>query len=98
MSGAQGDLAVAQPDRQAAVEHEEELVGVGVAVPDELALDLDDLDLVVVKGRDHLGGPVVADVGQPVLEVDDACHGPTLRGRRAPSEFVREGLDVGGND
>jgi hypothetical protein len=33
-------LTVVQADRQLAVEHEEELVGVGVLVPDELPLDL----------------------------------------------------------
>ena len=76
----EGDLAVGQPDGQGALDHEEELVGVGVGVPHELALDLDDLDLVVVQGRDDLGGPVVREEGEPVLEVDDACHGPTLRG------------------
>src|SRR6185503_3877468 len=40
---------VAELDRQTALEDEEELVGVGVVVPDELSLDLDQLDLVVVE-------------------------------------------------
>src|SRR6202035_5264126 len=39
------DLAVAKLDRKATLENEEEVVRVGVGVPNELALNLDDHDV-----------------------------------------------------
>jgi hypothetical protein len=49
---AQLDVTVAQLDRQPALEDEEEVVSVWVRVPDELALELPDLDLVAVVVAD----------------------------------------------
>jgi len=49
---AQLDVTVAQLDRQSALEDEEEVVSVWVRVPDELALELPDLDLVAVVVAD----------------------------------------------
>jgi hypothetical protein len=51
--------AVRQVDGQLAVEHEEDLVGIVVLMPDELALNLDDLELVVVHPPDDLRRPVL---------------------------------------
>jgi hypothetical protein len=45
--------AVAEFDLEIALEHQEEIVGVRVAVPDELALDLYHFDLVVVCLASH---------------------------------------------
>ena len=56
LAGAEVDRAIAQLDRQATGEDEEEIVGGRVRVPDELALGLDDLNLVVVElGDDSFG-------------------------------------------
>jgi hypothetical protein len=49
----------------------EQLVGVLVGVPDELALQPDELDLVVVDPRDELRRPELAEEGELRLEVDD---------------------------
>ncbi len=49
-----GDVAVTKLDGQLALDHEEEFIRVGVAVPGELALDLDDLSLVVIHPGYHL--------------------------------------------
>jgi hypothetical protein len=46
------DITVSRLDRQAALENQEEVVCVVVFVPDELAFDLDDLQLVVVDLTD----------------------------------------------
>lgn len=52
---AQVDVAVAQVDAQLACQHDEGLVGVGMGMPDELAVQLDQLELVVVHLGDDLG-------------------------------------------
>jgi hypothetical protein len=43
------DVAVAQLDRQVSLKDEEKVIRVIVLVPDELALDLHDADVVVVE-------------------------------------------------
>ena len=52
LTWAELDVTVAELDRQSSREDEEEVVGVRMRVPDELALDLGDLDLVVVVVAD----------------------------------------------
>jgi hypothetical protein len=52
----QRDLAVAKVDIHPACEHDEYLVGLGVAVPDELALDFDQLDRSWGFDRHQNGG------------------------------------------
>src|SRR5438128_159886 len=42
------NVPVSQLDRQAALQHEKEIVRVGVRMPDELTPNLDDLQLVVI--------------------------------------------------
>ena len=51
----QHDVSVSELEREPPFEYEEELVRLVVLVPDELALDLSDVDLVVVQVRDDLG-------------------------------------------
>lgn len=41
-------VAVAELDRQLARQHQEQLVGVLMAMPDEFAFNFDDLDLVII--------------------------------------------------
>jgi hypothetical protein len=59
LSGIELDVAVSQLDRQPTVDNQEQLISVVVGMPDELALELDDLDLVVVKPRHRLRRPVL---------------------------------------
>ena len=49
------DVAIAQVDRQPALDDEEEVVGLIVLVPDERPVDLDDLELQVVQVADDAG-------------------------------------------
>jgi hypothetical protein len=49
LTWAQSHIAVAQLDGQFTVDDEEQFVGVVMGVPDELALDFHDFDLVVVQ-------------------------------------------------
>jgi hypothetical protein len=52
LSLAELDVPVPQLDRQPPLQDEKEVVRVGVRVPDELALELPDLNLVVVVVAD----------------------------------------------
>lgn len=70
LAGAQMHRAVAEIDAQATGEDDEGLVGVGVAVPDEVAFDLHQLELVVVHLGDHPGLPAVVEQGELGGEVD----------------------------
>src|SRR5579859_4235274 len=60
------DVAVAKLDRQAALEHEKEVIGLVVLVPDELALHLHHDHLVVVQHRHDARHPVLVESGQLV--------------------------------
>jgi hypothetical protein len=55
LTGPEIDVAVAKLDRQASHKDEEEVIGIGVCVPHELALHLDQLELVIVELADDLG-------------------------------------------
>ncbi|WP_369598848.1 hypothetical protein [Arthrobacter sp.] len=57
----EADFPVAQLEHQLAV--------VLMGVPDELAFDLDDLDLVVVEPLHHIGRPMLGKQGQPLGHV-----------------------------
>lgn len=56
--------AVAEVDGEAAVDDEEELVGFGVAVPHELARDLDHSNVVVVDRGHNSWTPLVGERGK----------------------------------
>lgn len=53
-----------------ALENEEEVIGVMALVPDEVTLDLDDVDVVVVDSRDDPRLPVLPDESELFGEVD----------------------------
>src|SRR6266508_597533 len=53
--------AIAQPNLQLTVENQEEVVGVVVLVPDELALDLHDHDVVLVELGNRSRLPVILE-------------------------------------
>jgi hypothetical protein len=63
-------VPVAQPDRQPPLENEKEIVRVWVRVPDELALDLPDLDLVVVVVADDSRLEVLVEGRELMGEID----------------------------
>src|SRR5215212_1442326 len=69
LARSQMDLAVAQLDREMALEHEEEVVRVVVLVPDELALDLDHHHVMSVELGYRAGLPVLGKCRQLRFEV-----------------------------
>jgi hypothetical protein len=70
VAGAQRDAAVAQLDRELTLQHEEEIVRVVVLVPDELALNLRDHDVVAVELGHGARLPVLGERGELLGEVD----------------------------
>ena len=64
------DVSVTELDCEPPLEHEKEIVRVGVRVPDELALDLPDLDLVVVVVADDPRLEVLVDGRELLREID----------------------------
>jgi hypothetical protein len=64
------DVSVTQLDREPPLEDEKEVVRVGVRVPHELALDLPDLDLVVVVVADDPRLEVLVDGRELLREID----------------------------
>src|ERR1700683_407032 len=70
LTGAENHVSVVHPDRQLAANDQEELIGVFVGVPHEFALDLHDLDLVVVEPCHHLGRPVLRDQRELVGKIN----------------------------
>ena len=50
-------VVVPQRDVDVAADHMKELVGVDMAMPDELAANLDDADVEVVDARDYVRAP-----------------------------------------
>src|SRR5664279_4391742 len=68
LSGVHG--AVAQINSQGALEDDERLVGVLVIMPNEIALQPDDLELVVVHFRHDLRCPLLAKETELLLKTD----------------------------
>lgn len=62
-------VAVAQVDRQVAVDDDEHLVGVGVAVPDVFARDLGQAHFGVVDGGEGARAPEVIEGGEGICDV-----------------------------
>ena len=64
------DETVAEIDAQRTLQHDEGLVGLLVIVPDEIALDAHDLELVVVQFRNHARLPLVGEERELLGEID----------------------------
>jgi hypothetical protein len=64
------DRAVAKIDPQNAVENNERLIGVFVIMPDKVALQLHDLELVVVHFGDDLWLPLLVEQPELLAKVD----------------------------
>jgi hypothetical protein len=61
--------------------------GLSVTVPDEVAVDLDELDFEVVEGGHDFGRPVLGEEGELIGEVDHGLrHSTTLR-EACPARF-----------
>jgi hypothetical protein len=73
-AGAEGDDAVGELNVQRALEDEEEVVGVVMLVPDELALNFHDHDVEVIQLRDRARRPVVGECRQLGGEIDFVVH------------------------
>jgi hypothetical protein len=58
--------------------HQKEVVGVGVRMPDKLALHLDDHDVVVVELRYRARCPVFTELGELLGQVDRVSHCTSL--------------------
>jgi hypothetical protein len=82
LPGSQGHLVVVQADGQRAAEYEEDLIGLKVAVAGELALGLDDPDVVVVEHGHGPRGPGFVEAGQGGRQVDGIGHRARLPDRR----------------
>src|SRR5207244_3765527 len=80
LAGPENDVAVAELDRQRPLQHEEEIVGVGMHVPDELALRLRDHQLVVVHRPDDAWLERLVEARERVGEVDLVIHDPRRAG------------------
>src|ERR1051326_8354761 len=79
--------AVAKIDPQLALDDQERLVGLLVIVPDEVALQLDDFELVVVHFGDHLRLPLLVEQRELLAQVDRlVAHAHLHRSR--PSKFA----------
>ena len=72
------DDPVTQMQREVAVKHQEELVLVLVMVPDKLAFELRELDVLAVEFADDAGAPVFCELlkllGEIHLAVGVAVH------------------------
>ncbi len=86
LAGPERHGAVAQLDVERALQHEEEIVGVVVLVPDELALHLHDHHVVAVVGRHGARRPVFGEAAELLGEIDLVVHRRPPR-RRLPSRL-----------
>ena len=69
-----GFLPLPEIHAKSALDDQEHLVGVIVLVPDELARDLDQLDLIAVELADHLGAPMIGEASELLGQID-LIHG-----------------------
>ena len=79
-AGAQGDGFISQFDIEGALEDEEEVIGIFVAMPDEFALGFHDHDIAFVVLGDGAGGEVVGESAEFFGEVYFGLH-ISLHGR-----------------
>lgn len=56
---AKDDVAVTEFDRQFTANHHEQLIGVGVGMPDKLSVQLDYLDVIVIDACQAVRLPVL---------------------------------------
>jgi hypothetical protein len=76
----EADDVIAQVDLHRSSDEDEDFVGFGVGMPDELALDLGQLEMVIVHLGDDARRPEVAELGELVGEVDRGGRHRKLHG------------------
>jgi hypothetical protein len=85
LAGPQADIAGTHPNRDSPAQHQKEIIGVVVFVPDELALDLDDHEVVTIELTDRARLPELREGRQLLGEVDRFHRRQSLRPRAAIS-------------
>ena len=65
----QPDLPVPEIHPESSLHHQEQLVLIFVMMPDKLALELDEFDLLTVQLADDFGTPVVVKLGELLLDI-----------------------------
>ena len=88
LSGLEDNIAVAQLNGEPPLEDQEEVVGVGVGVPDELALGLDDHHLVVVQHSDNSRTEDLIDSGEGCRQVDLVIHSHRMGATAAGTQVI----------
>lgn len=71
----EGYVPITKPDRDTPVQHHEEVIGVGVAVPHELPFHLDYQKIVSVELADHAWLPVSVEGRELLCEIDGVHAG-----------------------
>ena len=84
LAGREFDIAIAKLDRESARQHEEEVIGVVVLVPDELPLNPNHRQLVVVEVADDAGTPHALKTTNLLREIDLVVHGHSMPGSSSP--------------
>jgi hypothetical protein len=79
LTGTEDDRSVPELDRQQTLQDQEQLVFLGVRVPDELALELDQLDVLAVELRHDPRAPALVEARELLGQVDSL--GPVHRAR-----------------
>jgi hypothetical protein len=66
----QRDLPIAQVNSQGAFVYDEKLVGIGMCMPDEITLHLNQFDQVVIDPADNLWRPELVEKGEFGIDID----------------------------
>src|SRR5882724_7424001 len=74
LAGPQSNGAVAHPDVEFALQHEEEIIGVVVLVPDEFAFHLHDHDVMAVEPGDRARREVIREGAKFLGKIDRVRH------------------------
>ena len=94
LARAELDVTIAELNRQSPREDEEEVVGVGMGVPDELALHLDELELVVVQLPDDPRAKCSSNVASFAARSTFSSTASTVPSRRGPRRTRRDRAGV----
>ena len=70
----QPDLPVTEIHPESPLHDQEQLVFIFMVMPDELALKLDQFDLLTIQFANDLGIPVVAELGEFLLDIHFFHH------------------------
>ncbi len=69
-------IAISQVNGHFPIQHDEHLIGVFVAMPNELPLKLDEFEMILVHLGDNLRRPVLRELRELFAEVDCGLHMP----------------------